>query len=94
MKSILQDKKECYITHSEDYLHRHHIFMGKANRVISEKNGFWVWLRADWHNGATYGVHGRDGHELDLKLKQDCQRIYEETHTREQFIKLIGRSYL
>ncbi len=94
MKSILQSEKECYITHCTTNLHKHHIYPGVANRKISEQNGFWVWLRYDWHNGAEYGVHGRDGHELDLRLKRECQAKFEKTHSREEFIKLIGRSYL
>ncbi len=27
-------------------------------------------------------------------LKQDCQRKFEETHTREEFMAIIGRNYL
>lgn len=73
-------------------LHRHHIYMGNPNRRISEENGFWVWLRYDWHNGAKYGVHSN--RVLDLRLKQICQEKYEETHSREEFRRLIGRSYL
>lgn len=91
--SILQDKKECYITHSRTGLHKHHIYMG-YNRKKSEKYGFWVWLRYDWHNGADYGVHGSHGHELDMKLKRDCQKKFEETHSRKEFMKIIGRNYL
>ena len=34
------------------------------------------------------------GHKLDLFLKQTCQKKYEETHTRDDFIKLIGRNYI
>lgn len=48
MKSILQDKKECYFSRmvETDYTHldKHHIFYGTGNRKISEQNGFWVWL--------------------------------------------------
>jgi len=91
-KSILQSEPECYITHSPYGLHRHHIYFGHGNRKISEDNGFWVWLRYDLHNGSSYGVHFN--HELDLRLKQECQRKYEETHTREEFMKLIGRNFL
>lgn len=93
MDSILQgDTRECYITGATDGLHRHHIYFGNPNRKISEANGLWVWLRLDWHNGAEYGVHfNRD---LDLKLKRECQEKYEETHSREEFRKLIGKSYL
>ena len=89
--SILQDKKECYITGAALNLHEHHIFGGK-NRKISEKHGFKVWLRADWHNVADYGVHfNRD---LDIFLKMSCQNKFEETHTRAEFMALIGKNYL
>lgn len=94
MQSILQTEKECYITGSTQNLHKHHIFFGNPNRKISEENGFWVYLHGAWHNQTTYSVHGKNGHAIDLKLKQDCQRKFEETHTREEFMKLIGKNYL
>ena len=90
MKSILQSRRECYLTRCTENLHKHHIFFGPL-RDIAEKNGFWVWLRADLHNG-RYGVHFN--RELDLRLKRECQARYEETHAREEFMKLIGRNYL
>lgn len=93
MRSILQDKKESYISGSTYNLEEHHIFFGTANRKVSEKNGLKVWLTSEEHRG-TYGVHGKFGRDLDIKLKQDAQRKYEETHTREEFIKLIGKNYL
>ncbi len=92
MKSILQDKKECWETRDINNLHVHHIYYGTANRKVSDKHGFWVWLRADWHNMSDYGVHFNP--EFDLYLKRICQRAYEETHSREDFIRLIGRDYL
>lgn len=92
MDSILQTNRECYITGSTTGLHKHHIYFGNPNRRISEENGFWVWLRWDWHNGESYGVH--QDRRLDLQLKRECQEKYEETHTREDFMRLIGRSYL
>lgn len=87
----MQTEKECYITGAVSGLHKHHIY-GGANRPVSEKNGFWVWLRADWHNLSSYGVHS--DHRLDLRLKQECQMEYEKTHTRGEFMALIGRNYL
>ena len=90
-KSILQNKKECFITGSVSNLHEHHIFGGR-NRKTSEKFGFKVWLRADWHNMAGYGVHFNK--DLDLSLKRTCQAKFEETHTRVEFMKLIGKNYL
>ena len=92
MDSILQTEKKCYITGATTNLHRHHIYFGNPNRKISEKNGFWVLLRADWHNGASYGVHF--DRSLDLELKRSCQSAYERTHTRQEFIRLIGKNYL
>lgn len=93
--SILQGKsKRCYFTDTETGpLERHHIYFGAGMRQISDKHGFWVWLKPEWHRG-TQGVHGRDGHKIDLRLKQDCQRKFEETHTREEFMAIIGRNYL
>lgn len=92
-KSILQAEKECYITGSTYNLHQHHIYAG-GRRKISEENGFWVYLRGDLHNQSDEGVHGKNGHELDLTLKMVCQRVYEETHSREEFMALIGKNYL
>lgn len=92
MDSILQDTKECYVSGATEGLHKHHIFAGNPLRRISEENGFWVWLRWDWHNGADYGVHFN--RVFDLKLKRECQEEFEKNHSREAFIRLIGKSYL
>lgn len=93
-KSILQDKKECYITKSTNNLHKHHIFGGTANRKLSEEDGMWIWLRADWHNLSDYGVHFNK--ELDLKLKRIAQKRWQEYYhkTKEDFIKKYGKSYI
>jgi hypothetical protein len=73
-------------------VHKHHVFFGK-NRHISDKYGFIVNLCQDCHTG-TDGVHGKNGKELDLQLKRMSQAKFERTHTRKDFIALIGRSYL
>jgi len=94
MKSILQEEKRCYICGLYSPVEEHHIYFGKANRKISEEKGFKVWLCAEHHRG-TIGVHGKLGHALDLRLKETCQRKYLNLgHTREEFIKLIGKSYI
>lgn len=93
MKSIIQSVKKCYACSRRTNLHDHHIYFGTSRRKISEKNGFKVWLCQEHHEG-TYGVHGKYGHELDLLLKQTCQKKFEETHTRSEFIALIGKNYI
>lgn len=94
MISIMQNEKVCYITGRTDQLHEHHIY-GGANRKVSEANGFKVWLTYDLHNGNNpNAVHKNPMRGWDLKLKRDCQRKYEETHSRAEFMALIGRNYL
>lgn len=92
-QTILQSKKECYITQSTSDLHKHHIF-GGANRSRSERYGLWVWLRADWHNMSDYGVHFNK--ELARRLKREAQAAAMQKYgwTKEQFIAMFGRSYL
>lgn len=93
-KSILQNNKKCYITKSTNNLHKHHIFGGTANRKLSEEDGMWIWLRADWHNMSDYGVHFNK--ELDLKLKRIAQKRWQEYYhkTKEDFIKKYGKCYI
>ena len=91
-KSIMQDRKVCYITGLARGLHKHHIYFGNGLRRVSEDNGFWVWLVGALHNLSDAGVHF--DRALDLRLKRECQRKYEETHSREEFMELVGRSYL
>lgn len=90
-KSILQDKKECYITGRTDGLHKHHIF-GGSNRQISEKHGFYIYLVPYYHNMSDKDIHFDK--RFDLYVKRKCQEKFEETHSREEFMKLIGRNYL
>jgi hypothetical protein len=90
----MQEEKECYITGQTDNLHKHHIYFGNPGRKISEDHGFWVYLVGRLHNQSNDGVHCKNGKQLDLFLKQECQRKYEETHTRKEFMQLIGRNYL
>lgn len=91
MNSILQDEKKCYVTGDTRNLHKHHIY-GGPNRQISEKNGFFIWLKPELHNMSSHGIHFNK--DWDLEMKRKCQRKYEETHTREEFMALIGRNYL
>jgi hypothetical protein len=92
-KSIMQDKEECFITKARGIkLDRHEIYYGTANRKISKANGFWVYLIPSLHNMTSIGVHFN--REFDLQLKTACQRKFEESHTREEFRKLIGKSFL
>lgn len=91
-ESILSNEKKCYLTGRTDNLERHHIMFGRANRKVSEEWGCWVYLTHDMHQG-TYGVHGREGHEIDLVLKQACQIAFERIYGHEKWMKLFGKNY-
>lgn len=94
MESILStNDNQCFVCQRFCYPEIHHIYFGNKNRQVSDKMGFVVYLCGECHRG-TYGVHGKEGHELDLSLKRRCQAVFEETHSRDEFRKLIGRSYL
>lgn len=94
MQSILQGSKECFFTGATERLHKHHIFFGTADRKTSEQNGFWVWLRWDYHIHYSENATPHNNREVDLYLKRLCQKEYEKTHSRAEFMKLIGRNYL
>lgn len=71
----------------------HHVFFGTGQRKISEKHNFKTRLCPICHRSQPQGIHGGNK-ELDLKLKREFQSKFEETHTRKEFITLIGRNYL
>lgn len=91
-KSILQSERYCYVCGAIRGLHEHHIYSGTGNRQVSEKYGFKVYLCGRHHNLSEFSVHFDK--DLDLRLKRKCQLLYEKTHTREEFMKLIGKNYL
>lgn len=97
--SILQEKDgRCYLcmAMNDDYrihpvVHDHHIFNG-PNRAISEELGLKVWLCPEHHVIGKAAVHNNS--ENMKLLKRKGQLEYEKDHTREEFIKRFGRSYL
>lgn len=92
MKSILQNEKVCYLCGGEYGLERHHIFAGVANRRISEAKGLWVWLCGDTcHRGADGAQYDP---EKNFYLKQMAQMAYEQTHSHDEWMKLIRRNYI
>lgn len=91
--SILSNDRRCFICGYEGNLHRHHVFGGVANRSVSEREGCWCFICAKHHNMSDNSVHfNRD---MDLKLKRFTQKKWEEKNgTREDFIRLFGKSWL
>lgn len=93
MRSIIQKEKRCFVTGSLTGLHKHHIF-GGYNRDNSEKYGLWVWLRWDFHIADSPHLTPHNSKEADLYLKRLAQEKFEESYTREDFIRIFGKNYL
>lgn len=75
----------------EKFTHKHHIF-GGPNRGISEAEGFTADLCLEHHELGREAVH--NNYETRNLLQQAAQQEYEKTHSREEFMSLIGRNYL
>lgn len=95
MNSIMQSKKECYICHTKLNLHKHHVMKGIRNRDKAEQDGLYVYLCYEHHEG-TNGVHGKNGHDLDLTLirKAEEQWLVCNNRTKDDFRKRYGKNYL
>ena len=90
MKSIIQEKKECYICKSQQWLECHHIFAGTANKKQSEKYGLKVYLCNSCHRQAQLV------YDSGLELKQVAQQIAMKHYgwTVGEFRKIFGKNYL
>ena len=86
-----QQEKVCSVCGSPE-VHRHEVYFGRANRKLSVEYGMMEWLCVTHHLHSEFGVHRN--REFDLKLKAEYQAIFEEYGTREDFMKIFGRSWL
>lgn len=89
--SILQNKEECWVSHSVGNLVRHEVFPA-SNRDNSKYYGLWVYLTPYWHNMSNAGVHFNK--ELDLKLRRYAQAEFEVHFPELDFVKIFGKNYL
>ena len=91
----MQNKKECYFCHSTIDLHKHHVMKGIRNRQKAEEDGLYVYLCYNHHEG-TNGVHGKNGHKLDMILikKAEEQWLVCNNKTIEDWIARYRRNYI
>jgi len=73
------------------YAETHEVFFGNGKRELSILYRLQVNLCSEHHTGMT-GPHLN--REFDLQLKREWQEIFEVSRSREEFIKLFGKSYL
>lgn len=89
--SIIQKEKICYVCGTTQNLHLHHVMFGK-NRKKADKDKLTVYLCWQHHEG-TNGVHGKNGHELDMKLKHIAVKVWCKYYnkTEEDFRERYGK---
>lgn len=90
--SIISNERQCFVCHTTQNLHKHHIIHGYAFRKVSEHYGLWVYLCGKHHNLSNEGVHFNK--DLDTKLKKLAQEKFQEKYPDKSFIKEFGRNYL
>lgn len=88
----IMPESSLYSIKREIGLDRHEVFYGNGKREISIREGMVIFLTPKKHNMSDNGIHFN--REFDLEVKRIAQRKYEETHTREEFIRTFGKSYL
>lgn len=92
----MNNKEFCIMPNNPPYwynergyrMHRHEVFFGRRNRQKSIDDGLVVFLTPAMHIG-TNGVHGKNGHKLDMELKKTAMMTwcayYRMSH--EDFMK-------
>ena len=92
-KIWLRADYSCELCGSKSGLQHHHIVkksQGGGNNIENI-------ILLCWHcHHSTTGVHGREGHKLDLKLKLDLQDRYRSQGKSKEEIRHLmgGRIYL
>lgn len=93
ISSTIQKEKECYYCGKQFDLEYHHVIHGYSskNKAKSEKYGLMMWLCQEHH----YELHhGKNGLNLDKHCKRVAQAVFEETHSRDEFMAEFGENFL
>jgi len=86
---------ECEICGSTHMVQKHHIVHGRGKRLSCETPESVINLCWEHHHG-TYGVHGKHGKELDMRLKLQLQATYFKQGKSEDEVRRLmgGKLYL
>lgn len=81
----------CYVCKCEVPTARHEVLYGN-NRENSKFYGLWINVCPNCHQYGAYAIHRYP--EKYEHLKQEAQRLFEETFTDLDFMEIFGRNYL
>ncbi len=88
--NYLGDPEECFLCKTTRSLETHHLLNGPY-RKASEKYGLLIKVCSNCHTMEPNAIH-RDS-KVMKSLKKLGQEHFEQTHTREEFIKEFGQNY-
>lgn len=77
----MENEKRCWVCGNPNVEAHHSIFKSKCKPL--EHCELVIYYLCPKHHRSNVGVHGRDGHELDLKLKLDFQNKLEMLFDKE-----------
>lgn len=89
---IVEERSEnlCELCEGNYMVQFHHIISGKGKRKECETEQSVIALCWDCHHG-DFGVHGMNGHQLELKLKLGLQgKYFDMGKTDDKVRKLMG----
>ena len=95
VQAVLERSKGlCELCLSPNMTELHHCISGNGKRKQHESVESVINLCWECHRG-TYGVHGREGRALDLKLKKRLQEVYySQGYTSDDVrVKMGGKLY-
>lgn len=90
---LADDMHRCVVCGAIASIELHEVYFGSGKRDLSKKWGLVVPLCYQCHRG-TDGVHGRDGHLLDMELKRKAQIVFGNVYPDENFLSIFGRNYI
>ena len=81
---------KCFACRKRMATEEHHCLSGRADRKKCDQDGLTVGLCSECHRE----VHCKVNSGLYHKLKRIAQKVYEKTHSREEWMSRYNRNYL
>lgn len=94
-RSLFSDERQCWLCGNPN-VEKHHVYGGVGRRPVSDREGCWLYLCHEHHQGRT-GVH--QDKAFRAWLREECQRRWEEREglygqeAHDRFRELFGVSY-
>ena len=87
--ALTDDLEHCFLC-GKPSTQFHHVF-GASNRNNATDDDMFIPVCWNCHINK---IHNEPSQRTDYGLKQFAQAVFEETHTREEFMKRYGKNYL